>query len=194
MKRRAVLFPALCLLVSACSLRAADPVYVGASYGIVNAQYMVGGNLTFAATRTILPYVEYTYFPQVANPTTLPTPPAGGTISVNRAVSFSDFHAGIHYRIPIKETRYVPYLAFGMGALTHSDQTLTVTATYNGAMTTTHPFQPGGSDFAINGGGGMRIYLGQRVGLRAEAKVYKPTGTFSSTFGKVEFGIFYQFR
>ena len=34
MKRRAVLFPALCLLVSACSLRAADPVYVGASYGL----------------------------------------------------------------------------------------------------------------------------------------------------------------
>jgi hypothetical protein len=169
--------------------------YVGASYGIVNAQYMLGGNLTFAATRTILPYVEYSYFPQVANPTVLPAPPAGGTVSVDRNVSFSDFHAGIHYRIPIKETRYVPYLAFGVGALTHSDQTLTVTTTFSdGTKIITHPVQPGGSDFAVNGGGGLRIYLSQRVGLRAEAKVYKPTGTFNSTFGKVEFGIFYQFR
>ena len=33
--------------------------FVGASYGIVNAQYMVGGNLTVAINKFILPYVEY---------------------------------------------------------------------------------------------------------------------------------------
>jgi hypothetical protein len=172
--------------------------YVGASYGIVNAQYMLGGNLTFAATRTILPYVEYSYFPQVEHPlaSVIGTPPPGATLSVDRNISFSDFHAGIHLRIPIKETRYVPYLAFGVGALEHSDQKVTVTTTFSDGTSVTPKsvLQPGGSDFAVNGGGGLRIYLSQRVGLRAEAKVYKPTGTFNSPFGKVEFGIFYQFR
>jgi len=55
-----------------------------------------------------------------------------------------------------------------------------------------------GSDFAVNGGGGIRYYIGGSgaFGFRAEAKVYKPaTGPFSdTTFGKVEAGFFFQLR
>ena len=53
---------------------------------------------------------------------------------------------------------------------------------------------PGSSDFAVNGGGGLRFYVNQRLGFRMEAKVYRPTGTFNNAFGKIEGGFFIQFR
>src|ERR1035438_3090116 len=97
--------------------------FVGASYGIVNAQYMVGGNLTFAVNKFVLPYVEYSFLPQVARPTLTQTLPAGAFFTSDRNISFSDFHAGVHLRFPIHEKPIVPYLAFGVGTLAHSDQT-----------------------------------------------------------------------
>jgi hypothetical protein len=170
--------------------------FVGASYGIVNAQYMVGGNLTFAVNKFILPYVEYSYLPQVAKPVLGTAATSGSPFTVNTNISFSDFHGGVHLRFPIHEKPIVPYLAFGVGALTHSSQSGT------GLIINPSPFPPspftftqtGGSDFAINGGGGLRYYFNQRYGIRVEAKVYKPTGLFNNAFGKVEFGFFYQFR
>jgi hypothetical protein len=170
--------------------------FFGASYGIVNAQYMVGGNLTFAINKFILPYVEYSYLPQVAKPVLGNAATSGSPFTVNTGISFSDFHGGVHLRFPIHEKPIVPYLAFGVGALTHSSQSGT------GEIINPSPFPPspfnytqtGGSDFAVNGGGGLRYYINQRYGLRVEAKVYEPTGTFHTAFGKVEFGIFYQFR
>jgi hypothetical protein len=168
-----------------------DP-FVGASYGIVNAQFMVGANLTFAANKYILPYVEYSYFPQFAAPVGSFIPSSGVAYTVSKNISFSDFHGGVHIRIPIHEKPIVPYLAFGVGTLEHSDQSGTITIS---SFNQTLPFfQAGGADFAINGGGGLRYYFNQRYGIRVEAKVYKMTGTFDNTFGKVEFGIFYQFR
>src|SRR6266550_2266225 len=37
----------------------------GASYGIDEFRVMGGGNATFAVTKRILPYVEYSYFPEI---------------------------------------------------------------------------------------------------------------------------------
>ncbi len=170
--------------------------FLGASYGIVSAQYMIGGNVTIAANKILLPYVEYSYLPEVARPTIVNTVGTGTTATVNRNISFSDFHGGVHIRMPIHESPIVPYLAVGIGALTHSDQSIRVTFHNADGTTQTQTLtQAGGSDFAFNAGGGLRFYIrGQRFGMRAEAKVYKPTGLFDSAFGKVEGGIFYQFR
>jgi len=168
--------------------------FVGGSYGIVNAQYMVGGNLTVAATPRILPYVEYTYLPGVAFPKV--SVPAGDTYMTNRSASFSDFHGGLHIRLPIHESPVVPYLVVGAGVLTHFQQSFTVTVTPPGGT----PFPltqtvPAGSDFAFNAGFGIRYYLrSERFGFRTEAKFYKPVGTYNSVFGKAEFGFFYQFH
>jgi hypothetical protein len=146
----------------------------------------------------ILPYAEYSYFPQVAAPSTgtiataIEGLPSAIAFKVNTNISFSDVHGGVHIRIPIHEKPIVPYLAFGVGTLIHSDQTGTISVpSFNETLKFT---QTGGADFAFNAGGGLRYYFNQRYGIRVEAKVYKPTGTFNSTFGKVEFGIFYQFR
>jgi hypothetical protein len=157
---------------------------------------MVGGNVTIAVNRFVLPYVEYTYLPQVARPTIISSVGLGTTATVDRNISFSDFHGGIHIRVPIHESPVVPYLAVGLGALTHFDQDVRVTFRNADGTTQTQTLtQTGGSDFAFNAGGGLRFYLrGPRFGFRAEAKVYKPTGLFNNVFGKVEGGIFYQFR
>jgi len=172
--------------------------FVGGSYGIVNAQAMVGGNFTVAANKYILPYVEFTYLPEVAFPTAIPVPSGASSVTVNRNISFYDFHGGVHIRIPIHEKPYVPYVAFGVGELHHFEET-NIMATVNfvgGGSVTLGPLdQPGGSDFAVNFGGGLRYYFSSaKFGMRAEVKVYKPTGTFTSTFGKAEIGLFYQFR
>jgi hypothetical protein len=176
-------------------------VFGGASYGIVSYQGMVGGNVTIAANKWILPYVEYTYLPQVAFPLAPSlSVPAGYTVAVNHNISFSDFHGGVHIRLPIHDSPVVPYLAVGVGVLTHFSQDVTFTTTPpagSGFGSTSQTITvPTGSNFAVNAGGGIRYYLAsERFGFRAEAKVYKPTGqTYNSTFGKVEFGIFYQFR
>ncbi len=73
----------------------------------------------------------------------------------------------------------------------------TVTANYTDATgsTTQLPLTvAGGTAFAINTGGGIRFYMGQRYGLRVEAKAYKPYGDYPDVFGKVEVGFFFQLR
>jgi hypothetical protein len=174
--------------------------FVGASYGLVNAQYMVGGNVTFAVNKFVLPYFEYTYLPKVAAPApssllNFALPP-GATFTSQENISFSDFHGGVHLRFPIREKPIVPYLAFGVGGLDHFSASGTVTVRNpDGTQFSGIGFKEAGAvDFAVNAGGGLRYYINQRWGLRVEAKVYKPTGTYTSPFGKVEFGLFYQFR
>jgi hypothetical protein len=172
--------------------------FLGGSYGIVDAQYMVGGNFTVAANKYILPYVEFTYLPQVASPPPLSGLPSGvSSVSVSRNIDFYDFHGGVHIRMPIHEKPFVPYLAVGVGTLHHFQTTVTPTVKFTDGttVTLTPAIEPGGSDFAVNFGGGLRYYFkSAKFGMRAEVKVYKPTGTFNSTFGKAEIGLFYQFR
>ena len=171
-------------------------VFGGASYGIVNYQGMAGGNITIAANKWILPYAEYTYLPQVALPQGTTNLQPGFTVSVNHNISFSDFHGGVHIRMPIHDSPLVPYLAVGVGALTHFSQDVTFTTTGPNGSSSNTITVPTGSSFAVNAGGGLRYYLrSERFGFRAEAKVYKPTSQpYNGTFGKVEFGVFYQFR
>ncbi len=168
--------------------------FVGSSYGIDKYRVMGGGNISYAISRRILPYVEYSYFPGLPRfQTTL----QNGVRTDTDAFSYNlhDIHAGVHYRFTYRESKLVPYAVFGLGLL-HSgtvEDTATNYAVPPGAQPqVTHPTFPGTTSFAVNFGGGLRYYFDQRWGIRAEAKAYKPTGTFNQTFGKVEFGVFYQ--
>jgi hypothetical protein len=110
-------------------------------------------------------------------------------------VPITDFHGGVHIRIPIKESKVVPYLVFGLGMLRSSDTNYRATFSFpDGTRDELTGSVPASTDFAFNTGGGLRYYLNQRLGFRVEAKVYKPTGTFTNPFGKVEGGFFIQFR
>ena len=179
-----------------------DP-FIGASYG-VDFRVMGGANVSFAVNKWLLPYGEFSYFPGIGRTETGMFAGTGNPVTLHYNVPMSDFHGGVHIRLPIHESPIVPYLAFGAGGL-HSYAT-TVSATYQvaGGATQMLPGLPAAAsnNFALNFGGGIRFYLSQRFGMRVEAKAYKPfgdlPGLFGNTppnvFGKVEFGVFYQAR
>lgn len=163
--------------------------FAGASYGIDKFHAMAGGNVTYAVNKYVLPYFEYSYFPGI------PHTVSGGGCTATLSTALNDVHGGVHLRLPfLKESPVVPYLVFGMGVIDYPDRKTSLSCQGLSLMV---PF-PGGADFTINAGGGLRYYIGAsgRFGLRAEAKVYKPeTGPFSNdTFGKVEIGVFFQLR
>ncbi|HXP83255.1 MAG TPA: hypothetical protein VN841_00955 [Bryobacteraceae bacterium] len=170
--------------------------FVGASYGIDKFRVMGGGNVTYALkNKYVLPYFEYSYFPGLPR-----TEPISGLANSTYTFSLplSDIHGGVHIRLPIfKESPIVPYLVFGIGTMHFPTTSATASFVGAGGTQVSVPVNiPGESDFTVNGGGGLRYYLGGsgRYGFRAEAKIYRPTsGAFSNaTIGKVEAGFFFQ--
>lgn len=152
-------------------------VFPGASYGVDKSRFLIGTNAAWAATKHVMPYGEFTYFPEL-NRT---GEDSGGKFDYK--FRLYDLHGGIHLRIPIKESRIVPYAALGAGYLR---SILTISR---------NNVNRSANDFAVNGGGGLRFYVGERWGFRFEAKVYRTTnGDLEGTFGKVVGGIFYQIR
>jgi hypothetical protein len=171
--------------------------FVGASYGVDKVRAMGGGNVTFAINKYILPYAEYSYFPGIGRSSTSFFPGTASAFTANTSFPLSDFHGGVHIRFPIHESPVVPYAVFGLGGLTHFSRTISATYTDAAGKPAQVSFDvPSGTDFTVNFGGGLRYYLSQRYGIRVEAKGYHPSGStpVSSTFGKVEFGFFFQLR
>ena len=169
--------------------------FIGSSYGLDEFRVMGGGNICYGINKYILPYAEFSYFPGIRREQSGTFDQTGQPINVQFSVPISDFHGGVHVRIPIRESRVVPYLVFGLGGLHTYGRT--VTARYGvegiGERTIQLPISSS-TDFATNWGGGIRYYTTQRFGMRLEAKAYKPTGSFTNVFGKIEWGFFFQFR
>jgi len=186
----------------------------GLSYGLQNWKGSYGANYAVAPfNKYVMLYGEYSYFPGVTR-SFGPVNQGGITVSPggNSALKFNDLHGGVHIRLPIfSEKRIVPYLAGGLGMLHDSGDVNLPVFTGVGTNTRTVKFPVSGTAFAFNGGGGMRLYLSGdgRFGLRLEGKVYRPTSDITvvvdpasntsatskaSAFGKISFGIFYQFR
>jgi|SRR5580704_15586227 hypothetical protein len=175
--------------------------YAGTTYGIGNFRFMAGGNVTYAINRRILPYFEYSYFPGIGTTQITENFPNGTPLVLNlHALALSDFHGGVHIRLPIHESPIVPYIAAGFGALRNSTKTINLSYMAFGQTVTQSLIIPANSNPDFNAGAGLRYYLNQRFGIRAEAKGYKPFHRFIgpntqvSAFGKVELGFFYQLR
>jgi hypothetical protein len=164
--------------------------FVGASYGIDKFRWMGGGNVTYAANKYILPYAEFSYFPGIARSQSRTIPGLTAPVNISYNIPLTDFHGGVHIRLPIREFPIVPYGVFGVGVIHAPQRQFNVNV--EGIQV---PFTSASStDAAVNFGGGLRYYINQRFGVRAEAKVYKPSGQFTETFGKVEVGFFIQLR
>ena len=164
--------------------------FVGASYGIDDFRWMGGANVTYAANKYILPYAEFSYFPGIGRKQSRTIPGLSQPINISYNIPLTDFHGGVHIRIPIREFPIVPYGVIGVGMIRAPERQFNVNV--EGIQV---PFTSTAStDAAVNFGGGLRYYINQRFGIRGEAKVYKPTGQFKDTFGKVEFGFFIQLR
>jgi hypothetical protein len=165
--------------------------FVGASYGIYDFRVMGGGNVAYAVTRLVMPYGEFTYFPGIGRETKiLDTGGANGNFL--RGLPLSDFHGGVHIRIPLREKHVVPYLSAGAGAIHFYETTSSAKVTLNGITTTLLFTDPSQNKFAANFGGGFRFYLNEKFGMRVEAKAY--TAKDEAVFGKVTVGFFYQIK
>jgi len=169
--------------------------FVGSSYGLDEFRVMGGGNVTYGITKHILPYFEYSYFPGITRELDTAFQGTGRPLTYRFEIPFSDIHGGVHIRMPIRESRFVPYAVAGIGALRAHGRTVTASFTDISGRPQTVPLPIDSStDFAANFGGGLRWYARQNWGMRLEAKVYKPTGTFTTPFGKIEWGFFFQLR
>jgi len=168
--------------------------FVGASFGIDKARVMGGGNVAYAATRVVMPYVEFSYFPGIGRKLSVPLGSGGRTAQFNFQVPLYDFHGGVHLRVPVKDSRVIPYGVIGAGMIHTLKRTENVAISDSLGSFNIPVDVPAKSDFALNFGGGLRFYVNERYGFRVEAKAYKPTGTFKDIFGKVEGGFFFQIK
>jgi hypothetical protein len=151
---------------------------------------MGGANVTYAANKYILPYAEFSYFPGIGRKQSRTIPGLTRPVDISYNIPLTDFHGGVHIRLPIREFPIVPYGVFGVGMIHAPERQFNVNV--EGIQV---PFTSSATtDAAVNFGGGLRYYINQRFGVRGEAKLYKPTGQFKDTFGKVEFGFFIQLR
>ena len=73
---------------------------------------LVGGNVTYAVNRRLLPYFEYSYFPSVLATTTTEkvnfSPGAGGGYTGNLSVAINDIHGGVHVRFRFGRVPWFP--------------------------------------------------------------------------------------
>ncbi len=182
--------------------------FVGASYGVSAGAVMGGGNVSYAATKNLLPYVEYSYFPSIQHTITGTIPGTGNPISASFPTSASDFHVGVHVRFPIRESRWAPYGVLGVGSFTIGSGTIhSINYTdANGPQMIAGLNLPiaKSTNVAVNFGGGVRYYVTPKYGFRVELKGYKPfngsttasgfTESFNNAFLKAEGGFFLQFR
>ncbi|MBC8165702.1 MAG: hypothetical protein H7Y20_07510 [Bryobacteraceae bacterium] len=169
--------------------------FVGSSFGLDKYRVMGGGNVSYGINKWILPYAEYSYFPGIERNLRDKFPTTGQAYTLKYNIPITDVHGGVHIRLPIRESRIVPYLVAGAGVLRTTDRTVLAFYEVPGGTSFEQEISPSGSsDFAVNFGGGLRYYTNQRFGMRLEAKAYRPTGEFTNIFGKVEFGFFFQFR
>jgi hypothetical protein len=168
--------------------------FVGASFGIDKARVMGGGNVAYAATRVVMPYVEFSYFPGIGRSMSKSVGAGGSTVKFNFQVPLYDFHGGVHLRVPVKDSRVIPYGVIGAGMIHTLKRTENVAISDSLGSFNIPVDVPARSDFALNFGGGLRFYVNERYGFRVEVKAYRPTGAFTNIFGKVEGGFFFQIK
>lgn len=166
--------------------------FVGASYGADDFRVMGGGNVSYAVTKVLMPYGEFSYFPGLPRQAAFSAIPGG---KANFDLPLADVHGGVHIRVPIREKRFVPYGVFGMGLVHNYSTSYTVNYTVNGVPQSNTFNIASANSFALNFGGGVRYYINQKYGVRVEAKAYRAfNGPIDAFFSKYEFGFFYQIR
>jgi opacity protein-like surface antigen len=134
---------------------------------------MGGGNIAYGLNCRFFPFVEASYLPGVLRTVNIPT---GATTSYQQFnVNMTDFHGGLHIRVPLPESRVLPYAVVGLGLIRGSSSTGTV---YLVGPYSVVPFSqtiPSSTNFAVNFGAGLRFFFSERFAVRVEFKGFKPT-------------------
>jgi opacity protein-like surface antigen len=172
-------------------------LFAGESYGLDRFRPMGGANVAYGLSRALFPFVEGSYLPGVLRRSDVAT---GTTTSARQfSINMTDFHGGLHIRVPKPESRVVPYAVIGVG-LIHGGQS---TATYYnvsqfGGVDVQNQTVPSSTSFAFNFGGGLRFFFNERFAVRAEFKGFKPTSAppplDPRVFYRFAIGPVFQFR
>jgi len=203
--------------------------FVGGGYGLnitggengssfsesaTNFHVMGGGDAGYAITKSVFLVGEVSYFPSLSPATSMSTvcapgvSPPGTTSSpcYDRELSFDrrvfEFNGGIHYRLPVPESRVVPYLVGGVGAAHFMGTTVTnelvqLTGCSGSACITPGASQSvsGQTAFEIAGGAGLRVYMTEHFGFRGEFQIYHPFGIANlGSFYRVSGGVFFELK
>jgi len=224
----AALFTATLTAQNAPTLRQGNVelgLFAGAGYGLsvtgtVNNNESVsvpsfhavfGGDFGYAITKSIFVVGESSYFPSlgVSNASSSPfcTSSVGGSCQQMQQIvdtykrRIVEVNGGIHYRLPVPESRFVPYLAGGVGAVHSLSSTVTQAVTCSGSCS---GFQTGSSQtsslngasaFEVAVGAGARMYLSEHFGFRGEFRFYHPFGVDNlGSFYRVSGGLFFQLK
>src|ERR1022692_1333739 len=170
-------------------------LFAGESYGFDRFRPMGGGNLAVGVSRYLYPFVEASYLPGL-----LRTQDLGNNTTLRYNIKVTDFHGGMHFRLPLAERRVIPYGVAGVGLVRESQATGYITQTLFGQPTTSPSPISSITSFAVNFGGGLRFFLTERFGLRLEFKAFKPVSASnlgvnaqSPLQGRLQPAIFYRF-
>jgi len=148
-------------------------LFGGESYGLDRFRPMGGGNIAYGLNCHFFPFAEGSYLPGILRTVNVPT---GNTTSFSQQfnVNMTDFHAGLHIRMPLPESRVLPYAVVGLGLIRGSKSTATV---YNVTSFGVVPFPQtvaSSTNFAVNFGAGLRFFFSERFAVRVEFKGFKP--------------------
>ena len=171
-------------------------LFGGESYGLDRFRPMGGANIAYGLSRVFFPFAEVSYLPGILRDVNVPT---GGTTSSQQfSINMTDFHAGVHIRVPRPDSRIVPYAVAGLGFVRGSESTGTV---YNVSNFGVVPFTqriPSSVNFAVDFGGGLRFFFNERFAIRLEMKGFKPTSApiplEPKVFYRFAIGPVFQFR
>ncbi|MGA3076502.1 MAG: hypothetical protein ABSG56_22775 [Bryobacteraceae bacterium] len=174
----------------------------GFSYGVDHSRAMGGGNVTYSVTNWLLPYAEVSYFPSIQRTYISPLPDGSPDYKEVFDIPLADVNFGVHIRKRLPHTQIVPYVVAGIGVLhspVRTENRYDYEPNTGGYSTTATPVPvPASSNFAANFGGGIRYYVTERFGFRAETKGYLlSSGPLYQTgrwVYRATFGVFIQFR
>src|ERR1039457_396815 len=82
-------------------------LFGGESYGLDRFRPMGGGNFAYGLSCALFPFAEVSYLPGVLRTNNAASTNTASFRQFN--VNMTDFHAGLHIRVPRPEWRVVPY-------------------------------------------------------------------------------------
>jgi hypothetical protein len=145
---------------------------------------MGGGNIAYGLSCHFFPFAEASYLPGVLRTVNVPT---GITTSYQQFnVNMTDFHGGLHIRVPLPESRVLPYAVVGLGLIRGSSSTSTA---YNvsdfGVVPFTYPIPS-----STNCGElwcWVACFFSEGFAVRVEFKGFKPTSAPSPLEPRVSY-------
>jgi hypothetical protein len=165
------------------SLQTALNQELGSGFTVTNGsnfKWFTGGSVGVAVAPTLLIVGETNY--NYAGQSNISYDSGGTALSFSEKLSLTDFTGGVHWQLPVPSHRAIPYIAAAVGGVR-------ISATVNDSVLPT--VGASSTNLTYNFGGGVRIHLRSRWGLRPEVKWVRIPG---QNYVRLGVGVFWQSR